>query len=88
MSKIFSRSVRCVSYIDYKTGVEARVESSDRDDMNVFVFDKSKEVSDKFIEYKDKSIKQEEMIVDLNRFDSIIRKYKRMTRDFEKNRAR
>lgn len=69
----------------YKTGNKAKVEMSDRDNMNVFVFNETKQNMEAFIEYKDKSIRQSEMMVDLNKFDSIVRMYKNMTKEFDNN---
>lgn len=84
MGKIYSKSVKCISYISYKTGQLGKIEESDKAGLNVFVIEKNEETLAAYKEYKDIVASQSEMTVDLIAYDNLIKRYKDMCKKFSR----
>lgn len=84
MDKIYTKSVKAISYVSFITGQMGSVEESDKSGLNVFTIEKNTETMSAYKKYKDIVARQDKMEVDLIKFDNLIKKYKDMCKEFSR----
>lgn len=88
LDKIYTKSILAISYVTYMTNNYATVNESNKyKDLNMFVIDNTEENKYYFFEYKRKINNRSEMMLDLTKFDDIVKSYKIMSKEFTKQKA-
>lgn len=81
--RLYTQSLRCAGYIVYETGLFPVIKILDRG--NTFIFNKDDETIEALKKYKKSQYNKDALMADINVYDEICKKLKRMCAELKEN---